>query len=110
MRWVTQDSAWMILTGLIPVGLAVAVIEILVAPELIDLLSSDLAQGVTSRPSYVEGVIFVPTLTICYFSLCIALLVFLCTGFARSALPRSTKLRLAGAGVAAWFVFQCLLI
>ena len=110
MRWLTQDSAWVILTGLIPVALAGAVIEILVAPELVDLLTRDLAQGVASSPPYVEGVIFVSTLAICYLSLCIALLGYYCAGFARSALPRPTKLRLAATGIAAWFVFLCLLI
>ena len=110
MRWLTQDSAWVILTGLIPVALAGAVIEILVAPELVDLLARDLAQGVASSPPYVEGVILVSTLAVCYLSLCIALLGYYGAGFARSALPRSTKLRLAATGITASFAFLCLLI
>ena len=110
MRWLTQDSAWVILTGLIPVALAVAVIEILVAPELVNLLARELAQGVASSPPFVEGVILVSALAICYLSLCIALLAYFCTGFARSALPRSTKLRLATTAITAWFAFLCLLI
>lgn len=79
--------------GLIPVALAGALIEILVAPELVDLLARDLEQGIGFITTKCGGVILV------------SMLQFVTTRSASRSWPRSAKLRLASAAIAAWFAF-----
>ena len=66
-------SEWTILTGFVPIAVAVAIFEILVDPELVNLLVDDLGRGLGSALPFVQGSLMMSTLTVCYVVFCLAL-------------------------------------
>ena len=86
-----KHSEWTILTCFLPIALAAATFEILVDPELVNLLVGDLGRGLGFAVPFVQELLMMSTLTVCYVVLCLALFGYFCVGFARSALPAQTK-------------------
>lgn len=109
MRWATVPE-WKLAVSVVPALISVLTIELLVAPELVDLLVDRLVQGVEARPRFAPGVIMMSALTVCYVALCLALLGYSCHGVATSTLPPERKRRLAVAGIATWIGFHGALV
>ena len=105
-----KHPEWTILTGLIPVALAAGIFEILVDPELVNLLVSDLGRGLGFAAPFVQELLMMSTLTVCYVVLCLALLGYFSVGFARSALSAQTKWTVGSAGIASWIGFHAVLV
>lgn len=102
-------SEWRLLVAVVPALLAVVTVELLVGPEVVELLAGRLAQGVDPQPRFARGMIMMSALTICYVALCMALLAYYCNGVAASALPARRRRRVAVAGIAAWVGFHAVL-
>ncbi len=109
MRWLAGHSEWKLLVGVLPALLSVVTVELLVGPEVVELLVGRLVQGVDAEPRFARGVIMMSALTVCYVALCLALLAYYCGGVAASLLPGDRKRRLAIAGIAAWIGFHAVL-
>lgn len=54
-----------ILTGFIPIALAAAIFEILVDPELVNLLVGELGRGLGFAAPFVQELLMMSTLTVC---------------------------------------------
>ncbi len=102
-------SEWRLLVGVLPVLLSVATVELLVGPEIVELLIGRLVQGLDAEPRFARGMILMSALTVLYVAFCVGLLAYYCGGVAASPLPASRKRRLAVAGVAAWIGFHAAL-
>ena len=61
----SKHSEWTILTGFIPIALAAAIVEIVVDPELVDLLVGDLGRGLGFAGGFVQELLVMSTLTVC---------------------------------------------
>ena len=109
MRWLAGQSEWRLLIGVVPALLAVVTVEVLVGPEVVELLVGQLVQGVDAQPRFARGMIMMSALTVCYVALCLALLAFYCSGVGGSPLPADRKRRLAVAGIAMWLGFHAVL-
>ena len=109
MRWATVPE-WKLAVSVVPALISVLTIELLVAPELVDLLVDRLVQGVEAQPRFAPGVIMMSALTVCYVAICLALLGYSCHGIATSTLPPERKRRLAVAGIATWIGFHVALV
>ena len=102
-------SEWGLLVAVVPALLSVVTVELLVGPEVVEMLAGRLAQGVDPQPRFARGMIMMSALTICYVALCMALLAYYCNGVAASALPARRRRRVAVAGIAAWVGFHAVL-
>ena len=102
-------SEWGLLVAVVPALLSVVTVELLVGPEVVEMLAGRLAQGVDPQPRFARGMIMMSALTICYVALCMALLAYYCSGVASSALPGRRRRRVAVAGIAAWVGFHAVL-
>ena len=109
MRWLAGHSEWRLLVGVVPALLAVVTVELLVGPEVVELLVGQLVQGVDAQPRFARGMIMMSALTVCYVALCLALLAYYCSAVGASPLPADRKRRLAVAGIAAWIGFHAVL-
>ena len=109
MRWIGQHSEWTILIGFLPAALAIAVVEVLIDPELVSILIDDLGSGLDSVSSLVRGLVLMSTFLACYVAVCLALLGYFSVRFARSALPAGSKRAVAGAGFLSWIAFHAVL-
>ena len=109
MRWLAGQSEWRLLVGVVPALLAVLTVELLVGPEVVELLVGQLVQGVEAQPRFARGMIMMSALTVSYVALCLALLAYYCGGVGASPLPADRKRRLAVAGIGAWIGFHAVL-
>ena len=109
MRWLAGRSEWRLLVGVVPAALAVVTVEVLVGPEVVELLVGRLVQGVDAQPRFARGMIMMSALTVCYVALCLVLLAYYCSGVGAGPLPADRKRRLAVAGIAAWIGFHAVL-
>lgn len=109
MRWLAGHSEWRLVVGVAPALLAVVTVELLVGPEVVELLVGRLVQGVDAEPRFARGMIMMAALTVCYVALCLALLAYYCCGVVASPLPPDRKRRLATAGIVAWVGFHAVL-
>ena len=109
MRWLAGHSEWRLLVGVVPALLAVVTVELLVGPEVVELLVGQLVQGVDAEPRFARGMIMMSALTVSYVALCLALLAYYCSAVGASPLPAGRKRRLAVAGIAAWLGFHAAL-
>ena len=109
MRWLAGHSEWKLLVGVVPAALAVVTVEVLVGPEVVELLVDQLLQGVDAQPRFARGMIMMSALTVSYVALCLALLAYYCGGVGASPLPADRKRRLAVAGIGAWIGFHAVL-
>ena len=109
MRWLNEHSEWKLLFGMVPALLSVVTVELLVGPEVVELLIGRLVQGVDAQPQFARGMIMMSALTVGYVALCLALLAYYCNGVAASALPANRKRRVAVAGIAIWVLFHAVL-
>ena len=110
MRWLAEHSEWKLLVGVVPALLSVLTVELLVGPEVVELLVGRLVQGVDAQPRFARGMIMMSALTVSYVALCLALLAYYCNGVATSALPANRKRRTAVVGIAAWIAFHAVLV
>ena len=106
MHWLAGHSEWRLVVGVVPALLAVVTVELLVGPEIVELLVGRLVEGVDAEPRFARGMIMMAALTVCYVALCLALLAYYCSGVAASVLPADRKRRLATAGIVAWIGFH----
>ena len=106
MHWLAGHSEWRLVVGVVPALLAVVTVELLVGPEIVELLVGRLVEGVDAEPRFARGMIMMAALTVCYVALCLALLAYYCSGVAASDLPADRKRRLAAAGIVAWIGFH----
>lgn len=97
------------MVGFLPVLLGIAVLELLIDPELVKILIADLASGLGSAAPFVRSLIMMSTAVTCYVALCLALLGYFLAGFKRSALPAQGKRALAWAAIACWVAFHAVL-
>ncbi len=97
------------MVGFLPVLVGIAVLELLIDPELVKILIDDLASGLGSAARFVRSLIMMSTVVTCYVALCLALLGYFVAGFKRSALPAHGKRALAWAGIACWVAFHAVL-
>ena len=109
MRWLAGQSEWRLLVGVVPALLAVLTVELLVGPEVVELLVGQLVQGVEAQPRFARGMIMMSALTVSYVALCLALLAYYGGAVGVSPLPADRKRRLAVAGIAAWIGFHAVL-
>jgi len=109
VRWLNEHSEWKLLFGMVPALLSVVTVELLVGPEVVELLIGRLVQGVDAQPQFARGMIMMSALTVGYVALCLALLAYYCNGVAASALPANRKRRVAVAGIAIWVLFHAVL-
>lgn len=109
MRWLAGQSEWMLLVGVVPALLAVLAVDLLVGPEVVELLVGQLVQGVEAQPRFARSMIMMSALTVSYVGLCLALLAYYCCGVGASPLPADRKRRLAVAGVTGWMGFHAVL-
>ena len=110
MGRLTEHSEWKLLVVVVPALLSVLTVELLVGPELVELLVGRLAQGVDAQPRFARGMIMMSALTVSYVALCLALLAYYCNGVAASTLPASRKRRAAVVGITTWIVFHAVLV
>lgn len=110
MRWPTERSEWKLLVGVVPALLSVVTVELLVGPEVVELLVGRLVQGVDAQPQFARHMILMSGLTACYVTLCIALFAYDCNGVATSGLPVARKRRMAVAGILTWVSFHAVLV
>ena len=110
VRWLAEHSEWKLLVVVVPALLSVLTVELLVGPELVELLVGRMAQGVDAQPRFARGMIMMSALTVSYVALCLALLAYYCNGVAASALPASRKRRAAVVGITTWIVFHAVLV
>ena len=100
MRWLDEHSEWKLFFGMVPALLSVVTVELLVGPEVVELLIGRLVQGVDAQPQFAQGMIMMSALTAGYVALCLVLLAYYCNGVATSALPTNRKRQVAVAGIA----------
>ena len=110
MRWLAEHSEWKLLVVVVPALLSVLTVELLVGPELVELLVGRMVQGVDAQPRFARGMIMMSALTVSYVALCLALLAYYCNGVAASALPAGRKRRAAVVGITTWIVFHAVLV
>ena len=109
MRSPAGHWEWRLLVGVVPALLSVVTVELLVGPEVVELLVGRLVQGVSAEPRFARGMIMMSALTVFYVGLCLALLAYYCGGVAASRLPVDRKRRLATAGIVVWIGFHAVL-
>ena len=97
------------MTGFLPIGLGIAVFEVLIDPDLVDFLIDDLAEGLVSTSSFVQGLLMMSTVVFCYIVLCLALLGWFSAAFARCDLTAEGKRAVAAAGIVSWIAFHAVL-
>ena len=110
MRWLAAHFEWRLVVGAVPAVLAMVTVELLVGPEIVELLVCRLVEGVDAEPRFARGMIMMAALTVCYVALFMALLAYYRRGVAASVLPVKRKKRLANTGIAVWIGFHVCLI
>ena len=110
MRWLDEHSEWKLLFGMVPALLSVVTVELLVGPEVVELLIGRLVQGVDAQPQFARRHDYDVR---AHGRLCRALprstLAYYCNGVAASTLPTNRKRSVAAAGIATWVLFHVVL-
>ena len=94
------------MAGFVPVVLGTAVFELMIDPQLVQILIEDLGSGLEPGSAFVRGLLMMSTAVFCYLALCLALLGYFLSGFARSTLTAESKRAVAAAGIVAWIAFH----